>query len=152
MQVNWSEWVENIYDARTDFGWDTHWLNFEHMTDRHGPIFDRAASALLDDLDERGLLDSTLVLALGEFGRTPRISKNGGRDHWARCYSSLWAGGGIQPGRVIGTSDDRAYDPISDPVTPDMVGATILEQLGIRTEQRAELRVLPTGQVIDALL
>jgi hypothetical protein len=98
IQVNWSQWVENIYDNRTDFGWDTHWLNFEHLADRHGPIFDRAMSALLDDLNERGLLDSTLVIAMGEFGRTPKISENGGRDHWHRCQSSLWAGGGVPGG------------------------------------------------------
>ncbi len=152
IQVNWSKWVENIYDTRTDFGWDTHWLNFEHMTDRHGPIFDRAASALIDDLDERGLLDSTLVVAMGEFGRTPKISANGGRDHWSRCQSFLWAGGGVQPGRIVGASDELAYDPVTDPVTPEMVGTTILELAGITTEQRAELRVLPNGRPIDGPL
>lgn len=152
VQVNWSKYVENIYDRRTDFGWDTHWLNFEHMADRHGPIFDRAASALLDDLEQRGLLDSTLVVAMGEFGRTPRISANGGRDHWPRCYSSIWAGGGVQAGRVIGESDKTASDPVTQPITPDMVGTTMLELTGIRIEQRAQLRVLPTGRVIDALL
>lgn len=152
IQVNWSKWVENIYDTRTDFGWDTHWLNFEHMTDRHGPIFDRAASALLDDLEERGLLESTLVVAMGEFGRTPKISANGGRDHWQRCQSSLWAGGGVQPGRIVGASDDLAYDPVTDPVTPEMVGTTMLELAGVSTEKRAELRVLPNGRPIDGLL
>ena len=152
IQVNWSKWVENIYDTRTDFGWDTHWLNFEHMADRHGPIFDRAAAALIDDLDQRGLLESTLVVAMGEFGRTPKISANGGRDHWSRCQSSLWAGGGVQPGRIVGSSDDLAYDPVTDPVTPEMVGTTILELAGITTEQRAELRVLPNGRPIDGLL
>lgn len=152
IQVNWSEWVENIYDGRTDFGWDTHWLNFEHLADRHGPIFDRAASAFLDDLHERGLLDSTLVVAMGEFGRTPKVSANGGRDHWHRCYSSLWAGGGVQAGRVIGESDSRAYDPVTDPVTPNMVGTTMLELAGLHAQQRAELRVLGDGRVIDGLL
>lgn len=151
IQVNWSEWVENIYDSRTDFGWDTHWLNFEHLADRHGPIFDRAASALLDDLQQRGLLDSTLVVAMGEFGRTPKVSANGGRDHWHRCYSSLWAGGGVQPGRVIGESDSRAYDPLTEPVTPAMVGTTMLELAGLHSQQRAELRVLSKGRLIDEL-
>ncbi len=152
IQVNWSQWVENIFDTRTDFGWDTHWLNFEHLADHHAPIFDRAMAALVDDLRDRGLLDSTLVVAMGEFGRTPKISANGGRDHWERCYSSLWAGGGVVGGRVVGQSDRNAYDPITSPITPDMVGTTILELAGIHSEQRAELRVLPNGRVIDELL
>lgn len=152
IQVNWSQWVENIYDNRTDFGWDTHWLNFEHMADRHGPIFDRAMSALLDDLRQRGLLESTLVVAMGEFGRTPKISANGGRDHWHRCQSSLWAGGGVPGGQIIGTSDRRAFDPITDPITPEMVGATILELAGITSQQRAALRVLPRGRPVERLL
>ncbi|MDP6445723.1 MAG: DUF1501 domain-containing protein [Pirellulaceae bacterium] len=151
IQVNWSQWVENIYDTRTDFGWDTHWLNFEHMADRHGPIFDRAMAALLDDLDERGLLKSTLVVAMGEFGRTPKISANGGRDHWQRCQSSLWAGGGVPGGQVIGASDKWAGDPTSNPISPEMVGATILELMGITTDQRAELRVLDGGTPVEGL-
>jgi hypothetical protein len=152
IQVNWSKWVENIFDGRTDFGWDTHWLNFEHLTDRHGPIFDRAMSALLDDLHERGLLDSTLVVAMGEFGRTPKISGNGGRDHWPNCYSSLWAGGGIQPGRVVGESDRGGFEPLTHPAAPVAVAATILELAGIRLEQRAALRVLPEASPIEGLL
>ncbi len=152
IQVNWSEYVENIYDNRTDFGWDTHWLNFENMAERHGPILDRSLSALLDDLQQRGLLETTLVVAMGEFGRTPSISANGGRDHWERCYFSIWAGAGIQPGRVIGESDSHGNDPLSDPVTPLMVGTTMLDQLGIHSEQRARLRVLPGGTLIDQLL
>ena len=152
IQVNWSKWVENIYDGRTDFGWDTHWLNFEHLTDRHGPILDRALSALLDDLDARGLLDSTLVVAMGEFGRTPKISANGGRDHWSSCYCSLWAGGGIQPGRVVGESDRGGFEPVTQPITPAMTATTILELAGIRSEQRAELRVLPDGIMIEGLV
>jgi len=152
VQVNWSQWVENIYDGRTDFGWDTHQLNFEHLTDRHGPILDRALSALLDDLKQRGLLESTLVVAMGEFGRTPKISASGGRDHWPQCYSSLWAGGGIQPGRVIGASDKRGYQPVTKPVTPAMVGATILELAGIGAEHRTRLRLVPDGHVIEGLL
>lgn len=152
IQVNWSKWVENIYDGRTDFGWDTHWLNFEHLTDRHGPILDRAMSALLDDLRDRGLLESTLVVAMGEFGRTPKISANGGRDHWEKCYSSLWAGGGIQPGHLIGESDRGGFEPVTHPATPADVAATILDLAGIRSEQRAELRLLPNGRPIEGLV
>ncbi|MDP7274918.1 MAG: DUF1501 domain-containing protein [Planctomycetaceae bacterium] len=152
VQVNWSQYVENLYGNRTDFGWDLHWLNFEHMTDRHGPILDRALSALLDDLRDRGLLDQTLVIAIGEFGRTPKISANGGRDHWPAVYSSLWAGGGVIPGRVIGRSDERAYDSVTAPVTPDMVVTTILQQAGIGAEDRVRLRVFEESQVIEGLV
>lgn len=152
VQVNWSQYVENIYGTRTDFGWDTHWLNFEHMADRHGPILDRAVSALLDDLADRGLLEQTLVVAIGEFGRTPKISANGGRDHWPAVYSSLWAGGGVIPGQVIGASDNRAYAAVTEPVTPDMVVTTILQQAGVDTENRARLRVFEEGRVIDGLV
>ena len=152
VQVNWSQYVENIYGTRTDFGWDTHWLNFEHMADRHGPILDRAVSALLDDLANRGLLEETLVVAIGEFGRTPKISANGGRDHWPAVYSSLWAGGGVIPGQVIGASDSRAYAAGTEPVTPDMVVTTILQQAGVDTENRARLRVFEEGRVIDGLV
>ena len=150
VQVNWSRFVENIYDGRTDFGWDTHWLNFEHMTDRHGPILDRALSALLDDLDQRGLLKTTVVLAMGEFGRTPKISKNGGRDHWPQCYSTLWAGGGVQPGRIVGESDRRGFAPVTRPITPEMVGTTLLDLAGVRSEDRARLR-LTSADVIHEL-
>lgn len=152
IQVNWSQWVENLFDSKTDFGWDTHWLNFEHMVDRHGPILDRALSTFLDDLSQRGLLDQTLVVAMGEFGRTPKISGNAGRDHWPSVYSSLWAGGGVVPGQVIGQSDRRGADSLTDPVTPDMVATTMLQQAGIGTEQRAELRVFPDSHVIEGLV
>jgi len=152
VQVNWSQYVENIYGSRTDFGWDTHWLNFEHMADRHGPILDRAVSALLDDLADRGLLEQTLVVAIGEFGRTPKISANGGRDHWPAVYSSLWAGGGVIPGQVLGQSDERAYAAVTEPITPEMVVTTMLQQAGVDTESRAELRVFEEGRVIDGLV
>ncbi|MEX2286717.1 MAG: DUF1501 domain-containing protein [Planctomycetaceae bacterium] len=152
IQVNWSKWVESIFGAQTDFGWDTHRLNFEFLADHHGPILDRAVSALLDDLDQRGLLKSTLVVALGEFGRTPKISKDGGRDHWPQCYCSLWAGAGIQPGRVVGASDERGYEPTTAAINPDSVAATILRQTGVTTERLAELRLLPNSHVIEDLL
>ncbi len=82
---------------------------------------------LLDDLEERGLLETTLVVCMGEFGRTPRINEIGSRDHWHQCYFSLWAGGGVQPGRTIGESDARGEHPVSEPITPAMVGTTMLE-------------------------
>src|SRR5690606_38429031 len=103
-----------------DFGWDTHIMNFELLQDRHGPIFDRAFAALLTDLDQRGLLASTLVVAMGEFGRTPRINGRAARDHWPQCYFSMWAGAGISGGRVIGQSDRYGENPVTTPITPLM--------------------------------
>lgn len=151
VQVNWSEYVEAMSPG-CDFGWDTHIYNFELLQDRHCPILDRAFSALLDDLQQRGLLETTLVLAMGEFGRTPKINKRASRDHWPRCYFSLWAGGGIAPGRVIGESDRLGEDPLTGPITPLMAGTTIAELAGVGTQTRAELKVLEGGHVIHELL
>ena len=151
VQVNWSRFVEVLYQF-SDYGWDTHANNFELLSDWHCPIVDRAFSALLDDLHERGLLETTLVVCLGEFGRTPRINSIGSRDHWHHVYNSIWAGAGVQPGRVIGESDARGERPVSDPITPATVGTTMLELSGINTQQRAELKILEEGRVIDELL
>jgi hypothetical protein len=150
VQVNWSQYVEAM-TPNCDFGWDTHIYNFELLADRHGPILDRALAALLDDLHQRGLLETTLVVALGEFGRTPRINAQASRDHWPRCYFSVWAGGGVRPGRVVGESDRRGEDPVTEPVTPLTVGTTILERAGVDSQARAELRVLQGGRVIHEL-
>ena len=151
VQVNWSEFAEVFYTF-SDYGWDTHADNFELLADWHGPLLDRALSTLLDDLQQRGLLETTLVVCMGEFGRTPRINNIGSRDHWHQCYFSIWAGGGVQPGRVIGESDPRGEHPVVDPVTPEMVGTTMLELAGVDTAARAELGVLTGGRVIDGLL
>ena len=150
IQVNWSEYVESITPG-ADFGWDTHIYNFELLQDRHCPILDRAFSALLDDLRDRGLLDTTLVVAMGEFGRTPRINNRAARDHWPRCYFSTWAGAGVKPGRVIGQSDKLAEDPITDKITPLMAGTTIAELAGVDAQARAEMGVLNGGTIIDEL-
>jgi uncharacterized protein (DUF1501 family) len=109
-------------------------------------------AALLDDLLQRGLLGSTLVLAMGEFGRTPRINDRAARDHWQRCYSSLWAGAGIEPRRVVGQSNRLGEDPITTPITPLMVGTTIAELAGLDSQARAELQVLSEGTVIHELV
>ena len=114
VQVNWSDHVEAEEDAG-DGGWDHHYRNFQIMQDRHGPWLDQALSALLDDLHERGLLATTLVVAVGEFGRSPKINDKAGRDHWEHCYSALVAGGGVRGGRVIGTSDARGEQPHDRP-------------------------------------
>jgi uncharacterized protein (DUF1501 family) len=95
------------------------------------PMFDRAYSALLDDLAERGLLESTLVVTMGEFGRTPLLNPRGGRDHWPGVWSILFAGGGVQGGQVVGSSDALGAEPRDRPVTPAEVAATIYHALGI---------------------
>lgn len=151
VQVNWSQFVEVLYPF-SDYGWDTHADNFGLLADWHGPLLDRVLSVLLDDLYDRGLMASTLVLCMGEFGRTPRINPIGSRDHWHQCYFSLWAGGGVQPGRVIGESDARGEFPATDPVTPAMVLATVLELAGVSSAEQAELKLLTGGPRIDALL
>jgi len=151
VQVNWSQYVEIFYQF-SDYGWDTHADNFEILADWHGPLFDRVFSVLLDDLEQRGLLKTTLLVCLGEFGRTPRINGIGSRDHWHPCYFSLWAGGGIEPGRVVGESDPLGEHPLTDPVTPAMVGTTMLELAGVSTLDRAQLKVLEGGRVIEGLL
>ena len=122
-----------------NFGsWDLHGNNFPCLKNYLFPPTDLAVSALLDDLKSSGLLDSTLVVMAGEFGRTPRIShiaqniyKYAGRDHWGPCQTVLLAGGGIQGGRVIGASDKIGAYPTSDPQTPENFAATIYRGLGI---------------------
>lgn len=111
--------------------WDTHRRNFLNLKRNLFPYFDRAVSALLDDLHEAGRLDSTLVIVTGEFGRTPKINKNSGRDHWGPVFTSLFAGGGVQGGRVIGASDRIGAYPIASKRTPEHIAATIYEALGI---------------------
>ncbi len=151
VQVNWSQYVEVFYPF-SDYGWDTHADNFGLLAQWHCPLLDWVYSTLLDDLQDRGLLESTLLVALTEFGRTPRINSIGSRDHWHHCYFSIWAGGGIQPGRVVGESDPRGEHPATEPITPGMVGATMLEQVGVTSQVRAELKVLEGSRVIHELL
>jgi len=115
--------------------WDTHGNNFSNMR-RKLPETDQTLSALLQDLHDRGLLDSTLVVWMGEFGRTPRVNGNratpdGGRDHWPNCYSVLLAGGGIQGGRVHGSSDSHGAYPRDNPCGPEDIHATIYHTLGL---------------------
>jgi hypothetical protein len=121
----------NWHDDHQNF-WDTHTENFRHLKDRLMPPADQGFAALLDDLDARSLLDETLLVWVGEFGRTPKITRgNSGREHWPRCYSAALAGGGVRGGQVFGASDRWAAYPARDPVSPDDLGATILHALGI---------------------
>ena len=117
--------------------WDTHGNAFPHLKDKLFPPTDRALSALLDDLQERGLLESTLIVMFGEFGRTPKVStlpqhyKQAGRDHWGAVQSLWLAGGGVVGGRVIGSSDAKGAYPATDPQTPENFAATIYDSLGL---------------------
>ncbi|GIW88094.1 MAG: hypothetical protein KatS3mg108_2418 [Isosphaeraceae bacterium] len=150
VQVNWSTHVEGPEDSG-DGGWDMHDRYFAVMQDRHGWMLDRALSALLDDLERRGLLQTTLVVAVGEFGRTPRINDRAGRDHWNPCYSAVLAGGGVQGGRVVGSSDKYAEHPVDRPTTPADLGATILSALGVTAADLTDLGLTPLGSPIEEL-
>jgi uncharacterized protein (DUF1501 family) len=114
-------------------GWDLHYKNYEYLKVL-APRLDRAYSALLEDLTARGLLDETLVVWMGEFGRAPRLEDKGGRGHWGRCYSVVLAGAGIKPGIVHGRSDRHAAYPAADAVTPQDLVTTIYHCLGIGTD------------------
>lgn len=119
-------------------GWDTHGNNFNCLKDRLLPEFDRPFSALLEDLHQRGLLESTLVLVSSEMGRKPKIGdprsggiSGAGRDHWTACQSVLLAGGGIRGGQVFGTTDKRAEYPDENPVAPEHIAQTVFHSMGI---------------------
>jgi hypothetical protein len=127
----------NVNDFRQQGrNWDSHADNFGQHSKYLLPAADQSLAALIDDLDDRGLLESTLVVAAGEFGRTPKINGNAGRDHWPDCYTILLAGGGIKGGQAYGSSDSRGAFPDRDPVTPADLAATIYHRFGLspRTE------------------
>lgn len=111
--------------------WDAHADGFRQHKEALLPMADRSISALIEDLGERGLLDSTLVMVTGEFGRTPKINTTGGRDHWPDCYTVLMAGGGVQGGAVYGSSDRQGAYPATFPVTPGDLSATVCWRFGI---------------------
>lgn len=150
VQVNWSSHVEPVEDTG-DGGWDMHDRYFQQFQDRHAWMLDQALSALLDDLDERGLLEETAVVAVGEFGRTPKINNKSGRDHWEQCYSGLVAGGGLRSGQVIGASDRLGEYPVARPVSSADLFATVLNQMGIDTTALTTNDLLPQGTVIEEL-
>src|SRR5262249_13777333 len=114
--------------------WDTHGHNFRTLREQLLPQLDAALASLLDDLDARGLLDRTLVAVMGEFGRSPKVNKQAGRDHWNYCYSLILAGGGLQRGHVYGSSDKTGGYPQTQAITPAEVVATIYQCLGIPTD------------------
>jgi hypothetical protein len=138
--------------------WDTHADNFKRMKDRLVPPMEQAFSALLDDLVERGLLDTTLVVWMGDFGRTPIINAQAGRDHWPQCYSMVLAGCGIKGGVVIGESDRIGAIPKNQPVTPADIHSTVFTALGYDPHQTTYLSPegrpfpLSEGEAIRQLL
>jgi uncharacterized protein (DUF1501 family) len=146
-----------VNDANNNMKWDTHDPKYGGGIDRNLRESDQALSALLEDLSVRGLLDTTIVAWMGEFGRTPKRKPDGGRDHWPSCYSVLLAGGGIQGGRVYGSSDPLGGYPRDGRVRPEDIHATIYHQLGIplTTELHDPLGrpfQLCTGRSIASLL
>jgi uncharacterized protein (DUF1501 family) len=140
-----------------DDGWDHHSQVFEGLRQRL-PELDRCLPVLLTDLEERGLLGTTLVMLLTDFGRTPRVNQSAGRDHWPGVFSVILAGAGIRGGQVIGASDSIGAWPSEGPITPKDLAATLYYFLGINPFQGYQsrdgrpLRVLDTGQVIPQLV
>jgi Protein of unknown function (DUF1501) len=139
-------------------GWDTHANNFEALKNTKLPQFDTAWAALLADMQTRGLLQNTLVLVWGEFGRTPRINPGAGRDHWPGAMSVVLAGGGLRMGQAIGSSDARAEYPRERPITPEDVLSTMYHVLGIdqnreyHNEAQRPLKILNSGTPIRELV
>jgi hypothetical protein len=126
---------ETVFNEIT---WDIHgsapFSPISAYGDLLGPMFDHAYSSLLEDLADRGMLEKTLVIATGEFGRTPKINPAGGRDHWPQCWSMVWAGGGIKGGQVVGASDEIGAYPKDRPASAASVAATILQAIGVDIE------------------
>jgi hypothetical protein len=142
-------------------GWDTHGDNFNHLKKRLLPSTDQTVPTLIDDLAARGLLDETLIVWMGEFGRSPRVVNtkqfgSDGRDHWPQCYTVLFAGGGVTPGAIYGASDRIGAFPALDPVTPDDIAATMFWALGLdpATEFYDTLRrplAIATGKPVTSI-
>jgi hypothetical protein len=148
IQVTWPARSDDEPVAGPDGSWDTHRNNFTTLREHRCPVFDHSLSGFIEDLAARGLLERTLVVAVGEFGRSPKIGAPttdnvgpGGRDHWPECYSFLIAGGGVRPGQVYGQSDRHGAWPKLDPVHPYDLVATIYHAVGID----------PTTEYLDTL-
>ncbi len=149
-------WVRHD-NAKGGQGYDSHRKHLEWCRDELLPPTDRACAALLEDLSDRGLLGETLVLVVGEFGRTPRFNKDGGRDHWPKCFSVVVAGGGVKGGQVYGASDKVAAFPTANPVSPQDLIATLYHCVGLDPhavihDQQGRPYPLVDGQPVTALL
>lgn len=142
----------------TDGGWDTHQNNFTSLKKNKLPVMDQAYAALLRDLSSQGMLDSTLVVWLGDFGRTPKVNPSAGRDHWAGSTVFCLGGGGIKVGEVIGRSNEFAEQPATDPIQVEDIAATLYHLLGIPTDKHyttpdgRPIRVHEGGRVLRELL
>ncbi len=138
--------------------WDTHDNNFATLRRDLLPALDAAMAALFRDLADRGLLDSTLVIVTGEFGRTPRINNNAGRDHWGPAFTVALGGGGIRGGRVVGATDARAERPTGNPHGPEDLAATLYHLVGIdvreefHTPEGRPVQIVNGGRVVEELL
>ncbi|MBY0588039.1 DUF1501 domain-containing protein [bacterium] len=132
--------VNTFITVFNEITWDIHgsvpFTSIQGMRELVAPMYDQAVSALLEDLHQRGLLDSTMVCQLAEFGRTPKVNPAGGRDHWPQCWTSLFSGGGVQGGRVVGKSDEIGGYPAERPVEPGEIIATICKSMGIDIETK----------------
>lgn len=153
VQVNW----QRIEEKENNGSWDTHKKHNESLKGWLMPRMDQSYSALIEDLEQRGMLDDTLVAWVGEFGHTPKFNKNAGRDHWGRCFSVALAGAGIQGGVVHGQSDKHAAFPIDGQVAPRDIAATIFHCLGYEPEtqmvdQLDRPIVISKGQPISQIL
>ena len=154
VQVNWASEDRKRPNSG---GWDTHEKHSESLKGWLMPVMDQVYSSLLTDLDERGLLDETLVCWVAEFGHTPKFNKRAGRDHWGRVFSIALAGGGIRGGTIVGATDSRAAEPLSTATSPADYLATVFHCLGYSPETMVhdpEGRPLPIsrGRIIDALV
>lgn len=154
VQVNWTRWAtdENVAPA-----WDTHANNAKRCKEALMPPMDQAYSALIEDLAQRGMLDETLIVWMGEFGRSPKINAAGGRDHWGHVFSVALAGGGVQGGAVVGQSDRHAGYPIEGRVEPQDLSATIFHLLGHAPETQLIDKLgrplsISSGKVIEAIV
>lgn len=142
----------------TDGGWDTHTNNFRSLKDRLLPRVDRGLSALLDDLATRGLLDDTLVVWFGDFGRTPKVNPTAGRDHWSTAGVALMAGGGLRCGQVVGATNALAEYVTDNPVSPQDIAATIYTVMGVKlhtwykTQDGRPVELCPEGKPVKSLL
>jgi hypothetical protein len=142
----------------TTGGWDTHNQNFNALKTRLLPNLDQTLATLIKDLDDRGMLDRTIVYCAGEFGRTPKINQRSGRDHWARSMACVLAGSGIKRGYGHGTTDAQGMAPATDPVTPDDVASTLFTLLGIdpklelQTATGRPIQLFREGKVVEKLL
>ena len=142
----------------TDGGWDTHTDNFRSLRTRLLPRLDRAYAALLQDLHQRGMLDNTLVVWFGDFGRTPKVNPSAGRDHWATAGVATMGGGGVRMGEVVGATNAQAEVVVDNPVRPQDIAATIYQALGIplntwyRAQDGRPIELIPTGRPIRQLI